>query len=150
MIIDIQTKGPVEYFTWTEIANNLSKNAIKLVIKDWKNFIDHAMMMNELRIWAVLTYPSIFKFGLHVSSWFRDPEFNASVDGASNSAHLDARATDIDNIPAKLFKTFTTKWKSICLKYNKIGGVEYYDWGMHFDSYSDKFGFKSFRSDDNR
>lgn len=150
MIIDIKTKGPVEWFTWEEVANNLSKKSIKLQIKDWVNFMIHAVMMNELRIWAVLTFPDVFKNGLHVSSWFREPEFNKSVGGASNSAHLDARATDIDNIPENLYHDFIVAWQVICLIHGKIGGIELYEWGMHFDSYSDKFGFTKFRLEENR
>ena len=150
MIIELKTEGPVKWFAWEEVANNLSKKAIKLMIKDWDAFIEHAIMMNELRIWAVKTYPLMFKKGLHVSSWFREPEYNASVGGASNSAHLDARATDIDNIPQALYDEFITAWQVICSIHGKIGGNELYDWGMHFDSYSDKFGSTTHRLKDNR
>lgn len=150
MIIDIKTKGPVEFFTWEEVANNKCSKAIKLEISDWNNFIEHAIMMNELRIWAVTTYPQMFKNGLHVSSWWRETAYNKSVKGASNSAHLDARATDIDNITKALYADFILAWKVICSAHGKIGGIELYEWGMHFDSFSDKFGYKSFRINDNR
>lgn len=152
MIVDIKTKGPVEWFKWEEVANNLSKKSIKLQIKDWANFMIHAVMMNELRIWAVATFPAIFKNGLHVSSWYRDPEFNAlpSVGGDANSIHLDARATDIDNIPENLYHDLTIAWQVICQLHDKVGGVNYYEWGMHFDSYEDKFGHKSFQIRDYR
>jgi hypothetical protein len=150
MIININTKGPVEFFSWEEVANNKSAKSIKLEIKDWGAFMEHARMMNELRIWAVATYPAIFKKGLHVSSWYRDVDFNKTTGGASNSAHLDARATDIDNIPQSLYDSFVTAWQVICSTHGKIGGNELYEWGMHFDSYSDKFGYKEFRLKDNR
>lgn len=150
MIIDIQTRGPVPHFSWKEIANNLSKDEIKLCIKDWDNFYEHCLMMEELRMWAVTTHPIMSKHGLIVSSWYREPDFNRSVGGASNSAHLDARATDINNIPQSLYKEFLTAWRVICSTHNKIGGIELYSWGMHFDSYSDKFGHKEFRVVDNR
>jgi hypothetical protein len=152
MIININSKGPVEFFSWEEIANNKSKKSIKLEVKDWGAFMEHAVMMNELRIWAVATYPKIFKDGLSASSWYRDPEYNAlpSVGGDENSIHLDARATDIDNIPENLYHDFTIAWQVICLLHGKVGGVNYYEWGMHFDSYEDKFGHKTFQIRDYR
>lgn len=151
MIVDIQSNGPVEFFSWKEVANNLSVEKVKLQIKDWKNFMDHAMMMNLLRIWAVATFPSVFaKTGLKVSSWFRYPAFNKKEGGASNSAHLDARATDINNIPQSLYEKFIIAWRMLCVVFGKVGGIELYSWGMHFDSYSDKFGYKTFRVQDNR
>ena len=141
MIININNKGPVEFFTWKEVANNESKKSIKLEIEYWDAFMEHAEMMNKLRVWAVAAHPEIFKKGLAVSSWYRDPEYNAEMKprGASNSAHLDGRATDINNIPESLYDDFIVAWQVICLARGKIGGVELYPWGMHFDSYSDKF-----------
>jgi hypothetical protein len=152
VIININNKGPVEFFTWEEVANNKSRKAIKLEIEDWDAFMEHAEMMNELRVWAVAAYPEIFKKGLTASSWYRDPEYNAEMKprGASNSAHLDARATDINNIPESLYDSFRVAWWVICTRHNKIGGIELYDWGMHFDSHSDKFGSTKFRLKDNR
>ena len=70
--------------------------------------------------------------------------------GASNSAHLDGRATDINNIPESLYDDFIVAWQVICLARGKIGGIELYLWGMHFDSHSDKFGSTKFRLKDNR
>lgn len=136
-------------FTLKEMANNQAKDYIKLKLTP--ETIEQALMMQELRDWAVITYPNDFlRNGLMVSSWYRTTSFNKSVGGASNSAHLDGRATDINNIPAKYYDAFTTAWQVICIKYGKIGGVVKYHWGMHFDSYSDKFGYKTFRTDDRR
>jgi hypothetical protein len=150
MIIDIQTQGPVPHFSWVEIANNLSKDEIKLRIKDWEGFYEHCIMMEELRMWAVRTFPDVFPKGLKVSSWYREKNYNRSVGGASNSAHLDGRATDINNIPANLYDAFIIAWRVICSIHNKVGGIELYAWGMHFDNFSDKFGYKEFRVKDNR
>ena len=127
-------------FSISEMANNESSAEVKLVLTP--EVIEHAQMMQELRDW--------YGKPLHVSSWYRESAYNKSVGGASNSCHLDARATDINNIPAKLYAAFTEKWKEICKKHNKIGGVCYYNWGMHFDSHSDKFGCKFFRTHDYR
>jgi len=87
---------------------------------------------------------------LNVSSWYRTKEFNKKCGGASNSAHLDGRATDINNIPQPLYEQFITAWQVICSIHGKVGGIETYEWGIHFDSYSDKFGYEKFRTKDNR
>lgn len=139
----------VKNFSLAEMTNKQAKDEIKLVLTP--EVVEHAQMMQELRGWAVKTYPNIFATnGLLVSSWYRTPAFNKSVGGAGNSAHLDGRATDIRNVPQTLYKEFTTSWQVLCSMHGKVGGVELYSWGMHFDSYSDKFGFKEFRIVDNR
>ena len=139
----------VKNFSLKEMMNSEAKDDIKLVITP--EVAEHAQMMQELREWAVKTYPNIFVTnGLLVSSWYRTPAFNKSVGGAGNSAHLDGRATDIRNVPQTLYKEFTTAWQVICSIHNKVGGVELYPTFIHFDSYSDKFGFKGFRLVDNR
>lgn len=138
----------VKNFSLKEMSNTLADDDIKLVLTP--EVTEHAQMMQELREWAASTYPEFKRQGLIVSSWYRTPSFNRKVNGASNSAHLDGRATDINNIPEKYYDAFITAWQVICSNHNKIGGVELYDWGMHFDSYSDKFGFKGFRLKDNR
>lgn len=115
--------------------------------------VEHGQMMDELREWAATYYPNFFaRNGLIVSKrgWFRNVKDNKAAKGASNSAHLDARATDINNIPSTLYDEFTTAWQVICMKHKKVGGVVLYHWGMHFDSFSDKFGVKVFRIDDKR
>jgi hypothetical protein len=141
----------VPNFSFKEMANNETSDKVKLKI-DTPEAVEHAFMMQELRTWAVATYPEIFTDGLTVSSWYRTKEYNArpSVKGASNSAHLDCRATDINNIPEALYNDFIIAWQVICSNHGKIGGIELYEWGMHFDSHSDKFGCTKFRLKDNR
>ena len=106
--------------------------------------ITFANMAQELRDWASATFPHHAKNGLILSNWYRSPEHNKSVGGASNSAHLDARAMDITNVKPETFKEFTAVWHSICLRYNKVGGINYYNWGIHITDYEDKFGHKAF------
>ena len=130
----------VPNFSLKEMANTVATDEVKLVLTP--EVVEHAQMMQELRDW--------YGKPMEVSSWYRTPKFNRLVAGASNSAHLDGRATDIDNIPQELFEAFEIAWQVICSRHNKIGGVEKYSWGMHFDSFSDKFGLTSFRSKDNR
>lgn len=138
------TEGNItKNFTLAEMTNKQAADEVKLVLTP--EVVEHAQMMQELRNW--------YGSALEVSSWYRTKEFNKSVKGASNSAHLDGRATDIHNIDttnAKTVQTFITAWQVICSIHNKVGGIEIYDWGMHFDSHSDKFGCTTFRIHDNR
>lgn len=130
----------VKNFSFKEMSNNEADEDIKLILTP--EVVEHAQMMQELRDW--------YGKPLNVSSWYRTATFNKKCGGASNSAHLDGRATDINNIPESLYNDFITAWQVICSIHNKVGGVELYDWGMHFDSYSDKFGSTKFRLKDNR
>ena len=140
----------VKNFSLTEMKNNQADDDVKLVITP--ELVEHAFMMQELREWAVSTYPTKFKKGLHVSSWYRTKKFNARKDvgGHVNSCHLQGQATDIDNIPENLYNEFVIAWQVICSIHKKIGGVEMYKWGMHFDSDSGRYGTKTFRVRDNR
>lgn len=138
--VDMVDGRLVKNFSLQEMENTQAKDYVKLVLTP--EVVEHAIMMQELRDW--------YDKPLNVSSWYRTASFNKQAGGASNSAHLDGRATDINNIPESLYEKFVTAWQVICSNHGKIGGVELYKWGMHFDSYSDKFGFKAFRLKDNR
>ena len=138
----------VKNFSLKEMMNSEANEDVKLVITP--ELVEHAFMMQELREWAVSTYPKSFKQGLHVSSWYRTKKFNESVKGHSRSCHLQGQATDINNIPESLYSEFITAWQVICSVHNKIGGIELYKWGMHFDSDSGRYGTKTFRLKDNR
>lgn len=127
-------------FSIDEICNTTASENVKF------NFTpeakEHGDMMQELR--------DYYNTAMNVSSWYRTEAFNKKIGGASNSAHLDGRATDIVGIPEARFRELTFVWKNICIRHGKIGGVGYYKWGMHFDSYSDKFGYKEFSIRDYR
>jgi len=130
----------VKNFSLTEMMNNQADDDVKLVITP--ELVEHAFMIQELRDW--------YGKPLNVSSWYRTKSFNKQVGGHSNSCHLDGLATDLNNIPQSLYNDFTLAWEVICLSHGKIGGVEFYSWGMHFDSNSDRFGYKKFRKKENR
>ena len=121
-------------FSLWEMMNKEADESTKLVLTPENK--EFAQMMQELRDW--------YGKPLEVSSWYRTSAFNKKVGGDSKSAHLDGRACDINNIPQNLYKDFTTAWQVICSIHGKIGGVNYYDWGMHFTDYEDKFGNTKF------
>ena len=127
-------------FKVSELCNKLANEDVKLVLSP--EMIEHAEMMQELRDW--------YGKPLNVSSWYRTKRFNNFVGGSNNSAHLDGLATDISNIPSGLYEDFATAWKAICMVHNKIGGVNYYSWGMHFCSNEDRFGYREFQIRDKR
>lgn len=129
-------------FSLWEMMNKQATESTKLVLTP--EVAEFAQMMQELRDW--------YGKPLEVSSWYRTKKFNARKDvgGSSNSAHLDGRACDINNIPQSLYKDFTIAWQVICSTHGKIGGVGYYDWGIHFTDYEDKFGNTKFVVRENR
>ena len=131
----------VKNFSLAEMTNKQAKDEVKLVLTP--EVIEFAQMMQELRNW--------YGKPMNVSSWYRTKSFNSGLKGSSpNSAHLDGRACDINNIPQSLFDDFTIAWQTICTLHGKIGGVNYYSWGMHFTDYEDKFGHKTFQIRDKR
>ena len=131
----------VKNFSLAEMTNKQAKDEVKLVLTP--EVIEFAQMMQELRNW--------YGKPMNVSSWYRTKSFNSGLKGSSpNSAHLDCRACDINNIPQNLFDDFTIAWQTICTLHGKIGGVNYYSWGMHFTDHEDKFGHKAFQIRDKR
>lgn len=127
-------------FSLAEIANKAADETTKLMLTP--EVVEHAQMMQGLRNW--------YGKPLNVSSWYRTPKFNRSCGGDKNSAHLDGLATDINNIPASMYHDFTVAWKMICATHGKVGGVNYYAWGMHFCSDEGRFGHKEFQIRDKR
>lgn len=138
----------VKNFSLSEMTNKQAKDEIKLVLTP--EVIEFAQMMQELRDWVSSKYPMFARQGLIVSSWYRTESFNKKNGGSSNSAHLDGRACDINNIPQNLYHDFTIAWRVICSIHGKVGGVNYYSWGMHFTDHEDKFGHKAFQVRDKR
>ena len=131
----------VKNFSLAEMTNKQAKDEVKLILTP--EVIEFAQMMQELRNW--------YGKPMNVSSWYRTKSFNSGLKGSSpTSAHLDGRACDINNIPQSLFHDFTITWQVICSIHDKVGGVNYYSWGMHFTDHEDKFGHKTFQTRDKR
>ena len=129
-------------FSLLEMMNKEASDEIKLVLTP--EVVEFTQMIQELRDW--------YGKPLNPSSWYRTKKFNArkDVNGAPNSAHLNGRAVDFNNIPKVKYSDFTIAWQVICHRHGKIGGVNYYSWGMHFTDYEDKFGNAKFTVRDKR
>lgn len=132
----------VEHFTLAEMCNKEAKEDVKLVITS--EVVEFAQMMEKLRKW--------YNKPMTVNSWFRTANYNRLCGGASNSLHLDGLACDISlpNLTDLQFEHFRDKWKSICEQHKKIGGINRYRWGLHFDCKENKFGYKDFVVRDKR
>lgn len=126
----------VAHFSLAEMCNKEAKESLKLVLTP--EVIEFAQMMEELRLW--------YNKPMTVNSWYRTESYNKSCGGSSNSLHLDGLACDISlpNLSDEKFEHFRDKWKKICEKHGKIGGINRYRWGLHFDCKEDKFGYKEF------
>lgn len=127
-------------FTLAEMANKQAAETTKLELTP--KMVEHAQMIQELRNWHGKA--------LNVSSWYRTAAYNKKCGGDKKSAHLDGLATDINSIPASMYHDFTVAWKMICAAHGKVGGVNYYSWGMHFCSDEGRFGHKEFQIRDKR
>lgn len=125
-------------FRFEELA---SRGELPEVVESVYEF---ARMAQELRDWAADTYAWHKDDGLILSNWYRSRKHNDSVGGSKNSAHLDARAMDIVNVRPETFREFVAVWRSICLRYNRIGGINLYSTYIHITDYEDKFGHKTF------
>ncbi len=123
-----------KHFAAWEFCNEEAQEEVKLIITP--EFIEHVQMLEELR--------QLLGYSLDVSSGFRTPTYNEAVDGSPNSAHLEGLATDITSIPQRDFELVTDYWRCICAIHKKIGGVNYYPWGMHLCSDEGRFGNNKF------
>lgn len=121
----------VKNFSLREMSNSEAKEVCTLVLTP--EMVLFAQMIQELR--------NFYSKPMNVNSWYRTSTYNKKCGGSSNSCHLDGRAVDLSVTD---YVRLTNAWKAICKKYNKIGGVNYYDTFMHFDDYEDKFGSKVF------
>jgi hypothetical protein len=131
-------------FAVWEVANKKAPEAIKLILSPGLYF--HYSLLQKLRDW--------YGKPMNVTSGYRSPKFNANLPSANkNSSHLRGMATDVSlpGLTEEQYKNFAQKWREICDVAGVIGGVTYYNWGIHFDCDSDiAFGSKSFRVDDCR
>lgn len=129
-----------KHFALWEFCNADATDDVKLVLSP--QFIEHVQMLEELR--------QLLGYALNISSGYRTSKYNAMCGGDKNSAHLDGLATDITSIPARDYELVTNYWRAICNAHQKIGGINYYNWGVHLCSNEDRFGNKKFTIRDKR
>lgn len=136
-------------FRLEEIANPLSKETVELEITpELILFIQRCQVARETLAQMV---PSVYSVkGFIVNSCYRTAKYNAKVGGDKNSAHLVGRAMDIGNIRQSDFKLLTNVWETICVRDKVIGGINYYNWGVHITDNEDRFGNFEFTIRDKR
>lgn len=133
-------------FTARELANTKARETVKLEMgqRSWE-FLRELQRLRD-------RYYAQFGRGLDVSSFYRTASFNKTLAGASpNSAHLDARAADLINIPQTRYDLIARWWSDITAAAGKVGGINYYaDDRVHVTDYEQKFGNSAFKVRDYR
>lgn len=71
----------------------------------------------------------IFGSGIGISSSYRSPAYNNSVDGATSSEHILGNALDTYPINGKI-----AAWKKTVRDNKKTGGIGYYNTFVHLDT----------------
>lgn len=132
----------VAHFSLDEMCNKQAKEDVRLILTP--EIVEFAEELEELRRW--------YNKPMKVNSWYRTASYNKLCGGAGNSIHLDGRAVDIalPNLTDEQYIHFRDKWKQICEKHDKVGGINRYSWGLHFDDFEDKFGYRTFAERDMR
>jgi hypothetical protein len=125
------TDRPVKNFSFLEMANK--NDGGKLVITP--PVIEFAVGVQIFRDWIGES--------MTVTSWYRTPEYNKKIGGASNSMHLAALAVDFQTPRHNSAKRYTPaqwqniirKWREICLdRLGVVGGsVEIAPTWVHLD-----------------
>lgn len=126
----------VKNFSLSEMACNDSARTLVIT----PELVKHAQNLQKFREW--------YNKPMHVNSWYRTPEYNKQVGGATKSQHLNGMATDIalpsdfNSMTATRKKEWMnnmkSKWHSIC---NGGGGFGIYDTFIHVDSRATKTDF---------
>lgn len=132
-------------FAVWELANTKARERVKLVMgeRSWE-FLRELQKLRNL-------YYAQFGRGLDVSSFYRTASYNKTCGGSVNSAHLDARAADLINIPQTRYGIITRWWADITAQAGKVGGINYYpDDRLHVTDFEQKFGNSTFKVRDYR
>ena len=124
------------HFRLFEVANNKGDKSIEQMILS-PRFDDFLGQIEEFRVW--------WNKPMNCNSCFRQVEYNRSIGGAENSLHLLALAFDWgESLTYSQRVAVYTKWREITTKAGRIGGINFYPWGCHIDSYEDLFGHRAF------
>lgn len=132
------------HFKLYELANTKGKTTIPQLVLNEKVWVFYECI-EEYRNY----YYNKYGVGMNVSSNYRQPAFNRSCGGSSNSLHLRGLALDQKICAAakteKNRKEDENKWKTITMSRGLTGGCNWYSGGTHFSLYENEyFGAKNF------
>ena len=134
----IDTVKCTPHFTFEELGNNSSKEAVTLVMDT--RFFKFMECIEAFRTW--------YGKPMKCNSCYRTEEYNAKVGGDPKSAHLLGCAMDwgISGLTDADYLKFSTKWEQICKEAGLIGAINYYTNGLHLEAFSDIcYGSKTFK-----
>lgn len=94
-----------------------------------KNKKDTFTRINIDIIIEVQNLRTIFGSGIGISSSYRSPTYNLSVNGATSSEHIRGNALDTYPINGKI-----AAWKKVVRENKKTGGRGYYKTFVHIDT----------------
>ena len=124
------------HFRLFELANNEGDTNIPqmLLTPESDEFM---LLVEQLRCW--------WDKPMNCNSNYRQRAYNKRVGGSSNSLHLEALAFDWPVILTYAQRIAVyNQWMDITRRAGKIGGINFYPWGLHIDANEDKFGYKHF------
>lgn len=88
------TVGPAPGFTWDEVRCTDGTLPESLIMR--RRFARQARLLNKLRRAIAKRHGvTVDDVNILVNSFYRSPAYNASIGGASQSQHVEGRATDI-------------------------------------------------------
>lgn len=143
MNIEINSKLS-KHFLWDETLrnNDLEYRYFDLSLKEWIEFFNFIVILEEFREWLGQKYG----YWIQISSWFRPTYYNDIVLPSKGyissrvSMHKKGRAIDWNFYASGIRPTddfrndCKQKWLYLCNKHGYNGGVGYYTWGIHLDN----------------
>ena len=99
-----------------------------------KNVKDTTTKINLQLILELQNLRSLFGYPIGISSSYRSPSYNKSVNGATSSQHIYGNALDTYPLNGDI-----KGWLNTIIKYKKNGGIGQYKTFSHIDTGSTRF-----------